>query len=221
MRAINEKEAFFIGQFTISEGIDQWEEIKKSCTSAVIKENPEINYLRFPGLTLTTHGDYLCYIMSRSFFYPFSKSSLIYPRGNITQNSKYAFIGIRPGPGSPKYEAGTSWLFGPSSRILHKLLYDLDIYPYFTNIYKYPDIQDRKFFIDSFIQEILTVNHICDKITLVFMGNYDEYEEVIDRLDGKIDHIKIWHPSYLLRAYSDKKYNIWKEQLIGNNNYRG
>lgn len=221
---MNTKEYLFVPQFTISEGIKNWDGIKMACDSVFVNDDPCIDHLRFPGLVVSSINNYHYYV--QEFLSSIlSAPNIIQPRGNLTKKSKYAFIGIRPGPGSPKYEAGTAWLFGPSSRMLHKLLTGLGIYPYFTNVYKAhtshvsPEVE-REYSINLFIREILTIDEMCDNISLIFMGNYDEYDEIISKLDGKFDCSKIWHPSYLIRAFTEEKFNKWRNQLSGSNNFR-
>lgn len=58
--------------------------------------------------------------------------------------------------------------------------------------------------------------HIVDTI-IVFLGSYSEYDELINNFKDRnnLNVIKIWHPAYLIRSYSENKYLKWIKNLEG------
>src|SRR5574344_528400 len=206
------KNIYLCNTFNLAK-VDNWEKIRDNKTTFMKKDNPSVRLLRYPGF-IFTNTRCACYYYNS--FYKDVETVFTPPRGNLACTSKYAFIGIKPG----SYYASLSqyedcWLLGPSSEMLNRLLCECNIYPYFTNVYRsYKDESNKN--IDLSIQEIKTIRAISPDITLVFMGSYEEYDMIIDKLNEK-NFIKIWHPAYLLRSYSNQKFNSWKQQLIGEN----
>jgi uracil-DNA glycosylase family 4 len=132
------------------------------------------------------------------------------PRGNLT--SGIVVCGIAPGVsdlsfGEPK------WLLGPSSKILHKLLIECGIYPYYTNVFKRPFINNRVAHTTSELSDALWLlerefDCIHPKV-LIFLGKYEEYAWIsMAQRDSKI--IVINHPSYVNRTNS---YETWKKDF--------
>jgi glycosyltransferase involved in cell wall biosynthesis len=206
------KDTYLCNTFDLSK-VDDWIKIKDNKTTFIKKDNAGIELLRYPGFIFTNTRAASYYYNN---FYKLVENVFTPPRGNLTCSSKYALVGIKPG----SYYASLSqyedcWLLGPSSEMLNRLLCECNIYPYFTNVYRsYKDESNKN--IDLIIQEIKTIRAISPDITLVFMGSYEEYDMIIDKLNEK-NFIKIWHPAYLLRSYSNQKFNSWKQQLIGEN----
>lgn len=134
------------------------------------------------------------------------------PRGNLFSNISYVVCGYKPGHFYQHLaKAETSWLIGPSTKMLHRLLFDVGMYPYFTNVYKNHDLKfgdiltELEFFVDVFNCEI------------IFLGSYEEYSRIVYHFssrDKKIKYKNIWHPAYLLRAFTNEKYEKWRHNLI-------
>ena len=180
---------------------------------ALFKENLDI--LRYPGFLFSSYQDVYLYYNN---FYKYVENVITPPRGNLTRNSKYAFIGIKPGFYS---RTGLTlnninecaWFFGPSSRWLYRLLYDLKIYPYFSNVYK-ECTDEENHDITLFKKEMKVLLNINPNIIFVFMGNYYEFPQIIYEMNLRPKQYKrIWHPSYIARKSS--MFNFWKKQLEG------
>jgi len=187
--------------------VDNWNSIERDKINVLFNDE-KTN--RFSGLSFSSKEDSDLYYDD---FYKFVENTFTPPRGNVRRDSKYAFIGIKPG----SYYAHLSktesaWLLGPSSKILDKLLSDLNIYPYFTNVYRsHKDEEDKN--IDLIVKEIEVLKKICSDMIFVFMGNYEEYDKIINYFLGDLNYKNIWHPSYILRGYSENKYKDWVKQL--------
>ena len=135
------------------------------------------------------------------------------PRGNLFSGLSHIVCGYKPGhfyQHLSRYE--TSWLIGPSSKMLHRLLFDVGVYPYFTNVYKNHDLKfgdiltELEFFIDVF-----------PEAEIVFLGSYEEYSRIVYHFsskDKKIKYKQVWHPAYLLRVFTNEKYERWRNNLI-------
>ena len=142
------------------------------------------------------------------------------PRGNLSVSNPYIFMGIKPGKiDHHKEKKESAWLFGPSSKMLHNLLIEKSIYPYFTNVYKSSD-EEESGNLDTIFRELLVIftmykqHYGLNNMTIVYMGSYDEYWELKARLDKdikgfNIEYKKIWHPAYLTRTYSEQKFIEW------------
>jgi hypothetical protein len=139
------------------------------------------------------------------------------PRGNISTQCKVIICGIKPGCllEDMKFPEA-AWLFGPSAKMLNKMLLDLNVYPYFTNVF-----HDRKAdetdinSLNQIIREIKFMKCLNSNIKIIFLGKYQIFDTLISDLcyDFNIKAIKIWHPSYLCRAYTDAKFNKWKKTV--------
>ena len=208
---IERSEVYFCNSFNLSQ-VDSWNDIKNHKTSYLLMKNPSIRLLRYPGFIFSSEQDSDFYYKD---FYSKVEEVFTPPRGNLSKDSEYAFIGIKPG----SYFAHLSqhencWLLGPSSEMLNRLLVKNQIYPYWTNVYRsYKDEENKD--VSLIIQEIETIRKIAPKITLVFMGSYNEYNQIIEKT-GETNFIKIWHPSYLLRSYTEDKFEKWSQQLRRN-----
>jgi hypothetical protein len=150
------------------------------------------------------------------------------PRGNLSKENNIIFIGQRPGHyGAHLSKAESAWLLGPSSKMLIKLCKDANIYPYFTNFYHSHDTEINKDWFNIFA-EILDLSIMYEKfyqieeLKIVFLGSYPEYDGLIEQIKNsypnsktkmKFKFIKIWHPAYLLRSYSEEKYYDWLNNL--------
>lgn len=191
---------------------EEWNEINKARKSYLIKEYCDEKLLNFPGFTFSSHYDAKHYFK----FYKTLNNVFTPPRGNLTKENKYIFCGIKPGHKFAylsKYES--SWLFGPSTKLLLQFLKNLKIYPYFTNIYKshYDEMNKN---IDSIVNEIKIIKKICNP-KLIFLGNYEEYYNLSRRLNEekcKINCYRIYHPSYIARCNTLNNKQKWEKQLI-------
>lgn len=150
------------------------------------------------------------------------------PRGNLSSNNDVIFLGIKPGSWQAHLSpVESSWIFGPSSKMLHKLIRVFNLYPYFTNIYK-SHYDESNMQLQSIYNELLiiaAINALYYKkfeLTVVCLGSYPEYASLANRFkdDSKLQKLnftmnfyKIWHPSYLLRAYSENNFAIWQNNL--------
>jgi hypothetical protein len=116
-------------------------------------------------------------------------------------------------PGSHLLERGSSkWLLGPSSKLLHKILLSLRIYPYFTNIHKAEfdknnsnsasiDVINKaiRILIEEINILIRTVWKNLDNIYIITLGKYSEYSLFEDSMNSsKITFISTYHPSFYL-----------------------
>jgi uracil-DNA glycosylase family 4 len=132
------------------------------------------------------------------------------PRGNL--NADIVVCGIAPGY-SPYSFKEPKWLLGSSSKILHKLLIEHNVYPYFTNVFKKPFLNNEIRYVseellravDILYQEILL---IAPK-QVIFLGKYNEYSLISHRLtDTKVSSLN--HPSYINRTNS---YSTWSKRF--------
>jgi hypothetical protein len=192
---------------------EEWHGIARCKNTFVVSETTNEKYIQYPGFTTDEREivkEYNRYVYSKLNYY----NEFTPPRGNLFSDLSHIVCGFKPGhfyQHLSKYE--TSWLIGPSSKLLHKLLFDIKIYPYFTNVYKNHDmkfgdiITELEFFIDIF-----------PNVKIIFLGSYNEYSRIVYYFSSREKNIKyrnIWHPAYLLRAYSDLKYNKWKQMFLG------
>lgn len=147
------------------------------------------------------------------------------PRGNLTKDNRYLFFGIKPGPGAVNSVSESSWLFGPSTTILYGFLEKLNLFPYFSNVYKDWNApkESLELSINSTLTEILQIKSmyediygVSDPLRIVFMGKYPEFDFIENILNKKCKKqfqvIRIWHPSYILRMKSWEKFYMWLDQ---------
>jgi len=145
------------------------------------------------------------------------------PRGNLSKDNNIFVIGQRPGHYYAHLSKSESaWLIGDSAKLLLKLCHQLDIYPYFTNFY-HSHYVNLDFNCNNIFKEIIGIFKLykdfynIKNFRIVLLGSYKEYNNLINEInkltDINVNFIRTWHPSYLLRSYSEEKYNIWKNNL--------
>ena len=176
------KRPFLLSHFNMTE-LDNFNEIDFFKKSYILNNNQNIRLLRYPGFSFSSDEDADFYYNN---FYKSIENVITPPRGNLSRNNKYAFIGIKPGSflrvGLTKEEVSEcAWFFGPSSEYLYKLLIREDIYPYFTNVYRTFESEINKD-ISVILREIEIIKKICRDIILVFMGDYFDFNRVIEVL---------------------------------------
>jgi len=195
---------------------DEWKIIGDQKNSYIISDECDTNYMMYPGYVFSNE-------QAREVYQPIYEgfANVNTPaRGNLSKNNKWIFIGIRPGHAFAHLcKTESAWIFGPSSKLLQKYLLSFGIYPYFTNVYndqKESVSKDLNFI----VRELKTIAHIYNKIygmnelNFVYMGSYAEYES-LKRLDFgiKVNTHCIWHPAYLARAYTDEKFETWRNMI--------
>lgn len=143
------------------------------------------------------------------------------PRGNLSSTNAIIILGIKPGSWQAHLSpVESSWIFGPSSKMLHRLLRIFDIYPYFTNVYKsYYDESNMQ--LKSIYNELVVIAAIYGlcynktDLSVVCLGSYKEYVSLADRfkndttlkkLNFKLNFYRIWHPAFLLRAFTEENF---------------
>lgn len=202
---------------------DEWKLIAENKFSYLIDNNPSIVHLLYPGFVFSSDAAAKFYDENVLFFIKNNLKAFTTPRGNLSKANNIIFIGQRPGSFTAHLsKAESAWLLGPSSKMLIRACKDLNIYPYFTNFYHSHYINTDKnyeniLFELSKILELYEQIYNITKLNIVFLGSYSEYDELINNLKYKNDLniIKIWHPAYLLRSYSDKQYLKWIKNLEG------
>lgn len=205
---------------------EEWKTIHSQISSYILKEPLEDSRnLNYPGFFFSDQKAADIYFKK---VYSSFKDVYTPPRGNLSKNNNIILSGIKPGNWQAHLsKCESAWIFGPSSKMLHKLLKEFSIYPYFTNFYKsFYDESNNKLL--PILKEITVIAGIYktiynqNNLKIVCLGNYSEYDSLKNRLDvdDKILSLnmnitlhKIWHPSYLLRAYTDEKFAIWKENF--------
>lgn len=219
MKKIDITEAHIISspnQTTLTD--KEWDIIKDQKPSYIISDNCDIKYMLYPGLIFSNEDARKLY---EPIFKSFVESGANTPaRGNLSKNNNFIFIGIRPGHTYAHLcKTETAWIFGPSSKLLQKLCSSLNIFPYFTNVYN----DYRKSFnkdLNFIVRELTTISNIyknvygINELNFVYMGSYAEYES-LKRYDFgiKVNNHSIWHPAYLARAYTEEKFNSWKNMI--------
>lgn len=175
------------------------------------------NCLRYPGLIVDTEEAKNS--LQKYFGTEFPKD-LILPRGNLSTYFRFNNIptivcGIAPGYSEIDLQA-PKWLLGPSSKLLHKILFRIGICPYFTNIYKKSFVGNntkcvsKDYYLESaklLTKELkLLLNDVWSdsyRVFFITLGNYNEYKQFLRNLDLKIKerliYIPVYHPSYFLR----------------------
>lgn len=201
------KNPILIKDFSLSK-IKNWNEIEIAKTQFVNDNN--IQLTRFPGFSFSSQEKVDFYFDN---YYQRIKDVFTPPRGNLRDDSSYMMIGIKPGSYFAHLSLSeTSWLLGPSSKMLWGLTEILKIYPYYTNVYKFHRDEETGD-VSSICREIEIVKQISPNIIPVFLGNYPEYEKIIDVLKLN-SYKKIWHPAYLTRNYSIEKMKEWKRRFL-------
>jgi len=189
---------------------------KYRCSFAYPEEYKLEQGLKFPGFILDRGNYFNKYKEFINFIQKnFEYSKLVSPRGNLS--SKYWYIdkpaiicGIAPGYSNLSRNE-PKWLLGPSSKILHKILYVLETYPYFTNIYKNSFIHNntdaaKDEELDSSLRLLgeeldIIYNIYKNNIVIITLGSYREYSGVLKYCKNR-NYFKVvntYHPSYYLR----------------------
>lgn len=203
---------YLVETFNIN-NITDWKSIDVAKHSVIIDDNPGVAYLRFPGFVCDdkrlVDGYYdLIYSDIERVFTP--------PRGNISSKCKLMIVGIKPGTFKVKpTNSECSWLLGPSSNILHKMLMRVNTYPYFSNVFHDSSADEVNGDITQIQREIYYMHEICNTIKIIFLGKYEVYDRLINGICKKlkISAIKVWHPSYLCRSYTDSKFDFWTNDI--------
>lgn len=205
---------------------DEWPIIASSVSSYSLSV-PDKNYLTYPGFFFDSEKAQHIY---ETKVYQKYVDQKVYtpPRGNLSSNNCTIILGIKPGSYRAELSRSESaWIFGPSSQLLHRLLIQHNIYPYFTNVYK-SHYDETNHQLSTILHELIVVIGIFatiynkTRINIVCLGSYEEYQSLKSKIltDDKITSLnldlmidKIWHPSYLLRSFSEDKYEIWSNNF--------
>ena len=118
------------------------------------------------------------------------------------------------------------WLLGPSSKILHRLLGENKIYPYFTDLFKKPfknevgedtnnprDKNGKPYYTDLTEKaEILRKEiELVSPSMVVLLGKYEEFAEIELFLEKQgTKHFSVWHPSWVIRY---NHYDRWNAEF--------
>lgn len=192
---------------------EDWDRIAGCKHTFVINASEQQKYIQYPGFATDKKEIIKEYDKKIYFKFNFRSDLIIPPRGNLNSALSHVVCGIRPSNFLHHLsKISISWLIGPSSKMLYNLLSDVNVYPYFTNVYKndtsnYGTIQELEFLINTF-----------PNIQIIFLGSYKEYDDIIYYFSSKnkqIKYKKIWHPAYLVRAYSKDRYKKWVKSFIG------
>lgn len=169
--------------------------------------------LKFPGFIIDENADYDAFKKFSDKY--FMAANVTSPRGNLgskfrCDNNPVVVCGIAPGYSNLSRNE-PKWLLGPSSKILHKMLYCLGIYPYFTNIYKTAfkendtknvgkKVLDTSLKLLSVELNLLlsTLWKSANVVYIITLGKYSEYA-AISSFSDKLKVISTYHPSYYLR----------------------
>ena len=128
------------------------------------------------------------------------------PRGNLFQ--KNVIVGYEPGTqGNKERKKEIIWQTGRTSKFLLECLKELNTFPYFTNLYKTPEIRDND--MEFLAKELEFISKIIEP-NIIFLGKYKDYHDFMSFVDYKYKFNIIYHPSWALRF---NKKDIFKEQL--------
>jgi len=230
MLQINEKDAHIIPSQKLNDlSEENWNFIKQQRNSFIISDNCGPNFLRWPGYVFSSLDAQSAYMR---IYEDFINQKIYTPsRGNLSKNNNHIFIGIRPSHAMLKENAdlrgNPAWFLGESSVMLCRLLSELNLYPYVGNIYNQPTQpfnKDFKFIFKELvvIMYIYKVIYGMSELNLMLMGNYEEFpifadqlkfHPIYERFKIKVNTYSMWHPSYLVRSYSDDKFDEWKKQV--------
>lgn len=151
--------------------------------------------LKFPGFLYFDPDLIKQYF--RTIYSPYFMRSVTPPRGLVDTGS-VIIVGISPGNSS--WSIGESnWLYGPSSKNLHKLI-SFTKYWYFTNVCKQPfdgNIVDEDI-IMKWYPSIIEELRFFKNQKVIFLGSYDIYDTIIKELKLK-KYLKTYHPAYFNR----------------------
>ena len=194
-----------------------WQYITKNKTIFLdYTGNEKLEFLlRFPGFLIDNKSSVTTY---KEFYNKNFVGGLIDPpRGNLSFDQSYEkpliLCGIAPGFSNLDRNA-PKWLLGPSSKLIHKILYCLNKYPYFTNIFKAPFTNNnsnsaKSEYLENSLKNLnLELNIIYENfwkktksITVLTLGKYIEYTLMPKyiKIPVEIRYINMYHPSYFLR----------------------
>lgn len=193
--------------------ITNWDSIAKAKTQVIIDDKPTIAYSRFPGFVTDD-----MYIANKYYehIYHGIETCPTPPRGNISTDVKAMVVGLKPGSYFAYLsQAESSWLLGPSSEMLNRLMSSAGIYPYYSNAFHDRDVDENNSEPLQIIKEIKFLHALNEEILIIFLGKYQIYDIIIDRIrEFNIKTLKIWQPAYLVRSYSEVKFNTWKHSLL-------
>ena len=206
--------------------IDEWPIIASQVSSYVLQQ-PDKNYLTYPGFFFDSRNAQHIY-ETKVYQQYIDEKVYTPPRGNLSSNNDTIILGIKPGSYRAEMSRSESaWIFGPSSQLLHRLLQDYNIYPYFTNVYK-SHYDETNHQLSKILHELIVIIGIHaiiygkKHLNIICLGSYEEYNSLKNKIltDEKILNLnielkmnRIYHPSYLLRSYSDHLYDVWKNDL--------
>ncbi|MFA5025093.1 MAG: uracil-DNA glycosylase family protein [Candidatus Shapirobacteria bacterium] len=209
---------------------DDWEKINYYKSKVLFLNNYKDldveSFLKFPGFVSDDEEKFKKYA---KFYSDNLKNKTTAPRGNLLiKQSSIPVIVCGLAPGYSEFSKGEpKWLLGPSSKLLHKMLTVLNIYPYFTNLYKNPFIKNKINSADqinsfNLLENEFSViyNHLWadyNYINVITLGRYDEYNEFKDFIDGsnirsKLRFINTYHPQYYIRnGMNETSYKVVDE----------
>lgn len=151
------------------------------------------------------------------------------PRGNLSKKSDTFIFGIQPGHNFDynfNERLSCAWDFGPSTKMLMKLLSSTNVYPYFSNVYHTSEIANTKNISYTYREitciirmhrQLYKTNHT---LKFIFLGNYEEYYRIVNQYKSEwrkypnIVFARIFHPSYVSRFFDEAKYNDWTDQFL-------
>lgn len=231
LKRIEKEDVFFIKNYHLPKiDEEEWLDIYNHIDTYFVDDNinKEVQYLRYPGFVFS-NGEAANYYYENHYKQLKEKGVYTYPRGNMTKSSNSMVIGIQPGKFYEKYlgaDAESAWLIGPSSKMLHSYCNKLNLYSYYTNVYS-SRFDKQNYDFRNILNEIKTVKYIKQNIynenfmVIIFLGSYSEYDSLVRRIesegineDFEIRAYRVWHPSYLLRAYTEEKFEKWVKDIF-------
>jgi uracil-DNA glycosylase family 4 len=198
--------------------LEDWEKINYYKNKAAFLDSDQDldieSFLKFPGFVFSKGEEN--WTKYAKFYSENLKNKITAPRGNLlNKQTSIPIIVCGLAPGYSEFSKGEpKWLLGPSSKLLHKMLTVLNIYPYFTNIYKNPFIKNKISSVDQISSFNLLENELSviynslwtdyNYIDVITLGRYDEYDKFKEFIDGnpirnKIRFINTYHPQYYIR----------------------
>lgn len=213
LKKIDKSECFFLDTYKQSEiNDDVWSKIEYYKKTYIIQDSCEFKFNRYPGFMFSNDEAAELYYNN---FYNNIENINTQPRGNLSLSSKYIFVGIRPGSNDIHSKSESCFLIGEkTAAVLNCLFRDLNIYGYYTNVYMSSTSVDIN--LTKILSELSILKLINNNLLIIFLGQYDEYDKIIDilKLENKKDYLKIWHPSYIMRSYTTQKYNTWLRSFV-------
>jgi hypothetical protein len=200
-----------------------WADVEFAMQSYIIHNRGHQNLFLYPGYMFSNQeaADYY-----QENVYQYLSKYFTPPRGNVSNDLQFVVCGIKPGKClNELFVKESSWLYGPSSKVLHEFLKTLSIFPYFTNIYKYWNTEETDS-IDEVANEITHLYHIIKNIyclqkglRILCLGNYTEYLSLANYFRStNMDIVcqSIWHPSYIARKNTPENFQKWIDQFNSN-----